>query len=103
MTYEFIAICLYLFFGMCFGFVTFPYRHLFSEGPEKPENSDQTSPLEGRIFLGVNLYMAVAHHGHHRLEHSVGRFEAQKTSAKGLKLCLDEIQTLQIPRNQSVC
>jgi hypothetical protein len=50
MTYEFIAICLYLFFGMCFGFVTFPYRHLFSEGPEKPENSDQTSPLEGRIF-----------------------------------------------------
>jgi hypothetical protein len=41
MTYEFIVICLYLFFGCCFGFVTFPYRHLFSEGPEKPENSDQ--------------------------------------------------------------
>jgi len=23
MTYEFIVICLYLFFGVCFGFVTF--------------------------------------------------------------------------------
>ena len=50
MTYEFIVIGLYLFFGFCFGFVTFPYRHLFSEGPEKPENSDQSSPLEGRFF-----------------------------------------------------
>ena len=50
MTYEFIVIGLYLFFGICFGFVTFPNRHLFSEGPEKPENSDQTSSLEGRVF-----------------------------------------------------
>ena len=50
MTYEFIVIGLYLFFGICFGFVTFANRHLFSEGPEKPENSDQTSSLEGRVF-----------------------------------------------------
>ena len=47
MTYEFIVIGLYLFFGICFGFVTFPYRHLFSEGPE---NSDLALPLEGRVF-----------------------------------------------------
>jgi len=84
MTYEFIVIGLYLFFGCCFGFVTFPYRHLFSEGPEKPENSDQSSPLEGRVFLGIDLYMAVAHHGHHRLKHSVGYFEEQKTGSKEL-------------------
>ena len=50
MTYEFTVIGLYLFFDICFGFVTFPYRHLFSEGPEKPENSDLASPLEGRVF-----------------------------------------------------
>ena len=50
MTSEFIVICLYLFFGVCFGFVTYPYRHLFSEGPEKSKNSDQASLLEGRVF-----------------------------------------------------
>jgi ATP/ADP translocase len=50
MTSELIVICLYLFFGVCFGFVTYPYRHFFSEGPEKSKNSDQASPLEGRVF-----------------------------------------------------
>ena len=50
MTSELIVICLYLFFGVCFGFVTYPYRHFFSEGPEKSKNSDQSSPLEGRVF-----------------------------------------------------
>lgn len=50
MTSELIVICLYLFFGVCFGFVTYPYRHFFSEGPEKSKNSDQPSPLEGRVF-----------------------------------------------------
>lgn len=50
MTNELIVISLFLFFGVCFGFATFTHRHLFSEGPEKPEGSDQTSPLEGRVF-----------------------------------------------------
>jgi ATP/ADP translocase len=50
MTSELIVICLYLFFGVCFGFVTYPYRHFFSEGPEKSKNSDQSSPLEDRVF-----------------------------------------------------
>jgi len=50
MTNELIVISLFLFFGVCFGFATFTNRHLFSEGPEKPEGADQTSPLEGRVF-----------------------------------------------------
>jgi hypothetical protein len=47
---EYIFICLFLFFGACFGFVTYSQRHLFSEGPRKATDSDQTSPLEGRVF-----------------------------------------------------
>lgn len=35
MSYENIAIPLYLFLGVCFGFATFSHRHLFSEGPDK--------------------------------------------------------------------
>jgi hypothetical protein len=45
-----IFICLYLIFGACFGFVTHSTRHLFSEGPQKPKDSDQNSSLGGRIF-----------------------------------------------------
>jgi len=45
-----IGICLFLFVGACFGFVTFSKRHLFSEGPHKSEDSDQTSLLKSRIF-----------------------------------------------------
>ena len=50
MTSEYTFICLYLFFGACFGFATYSQRHLFSEGPRKALNSDQTSFLEGRVF-----------------------------------------------------
>ena len=41
---------LFLFFGACFGFFTYSQRHLFSEGPRKAIESDQTSHLEGRVF-----------------------------------------------------
>ena len=47
---EYAFIGLYLFFGACFGFLTYSQRHLFSEGPRKAINPDQTSPLEGRVF-----------------------------------------------------
>jgi hypothetical protein len=50
MTNEYIFICLYLFFGACVGFVTYSQRHLFSEGPRKKLNSDNTSALEGLVF-----------------------------------------------------
>jgi hypothetical protein len=43
-------ICLFLIFGASFGFATYSKRHLFSEGPQKAKDSDQTSPLDGRIF-----------------------------------------------------
>jgi len=41
--------------------------------------------------------MALAHHGHHRLKHSVDRFEAQKTGSKELRR-LDEFQALDQPK-----
>ena len=50
MTYEMAVICSFLFLGMCFGFVTFTHRHLFSEGPDKENKSEQASVLEGRTF-----------------------------------------------------
>jgi len=50
MTDASILICLFLVAGICFGFATFPYRHLFSEGPTKADDSESTSILEGRVF-----------------------------------------------------
>jgi hypothetical protein len=47
---EYAYIGLFLFFGACFGFLTYSQRHLFSEGPRKAMDSDQSSPLEGRVF-----------------------------------------------------
>jgi hypothetical protein len=47
---EYAFICLFLLFGAFFGFVTYSQRHLFSEGPSKAVKSNQTSPLEGRVF-----------------------------------------------------
>jgi len=49
-SYEQIVILLYLFLGICFGFATFSNRHLFSEGPDKENKSEQASVLEGRTF-----------------------------------------------------
>jgi hypothetical protein len=50
MTNAYTFICTYLTFGACFGFATYSQRHLFSEGPSKPKDTDQASPLAGRIF-----------------------------------------------------
>ncbi len=50
MTNAYTFICLFLIFGASFGFATYSKRHLFSEGPSKAKDSDQSSPLEGRIF-----------------------------------------------------
>ena len=43
-------ICLFLFLGTCFGFATYSYRHLFSEGPQRAQESDSSSFLESRVF-----------------------------------------------------
>jgi len=50
MTNAYVFIYLFLIFGASFGFATYSKRHLFSEGPQKTEGSDQTSTLKGRIF-----------------------------------------------------
>jgi hypothetical protein len=50
MTNAYAFISLYLIFGAFFGFVTYSNRHLFSEGPHKAKDSDQTPSLGGRIF-----------------------------------------------------
>ena len=50
MTNAYTVICLYLIFGACFGFATFSKRHLFSEGPHKSKDCDQTSSLKVHIF-----------------------------------------------------
>ena len=50
MIYEYLVFGIYLFVGACFGLASFPYRHLFSEGPEKVNSSEQTSLLRGRLF-----------------------------------------------------
>ena len=50
MTNAYTFIYLFLIFGAVFGFATYSKRHLFSEGPQKAKDSDQTSSLKGRIF-----------------------------------------------------
>jgi hypothetical protein len=49
-TYEQIVISTYLSLGICFGWDTFPNRHLFSEGPDKEAQTEQGSAQKGRIF-----------------------------------------------------
>ncbi|MFM7524700.1 MAG: hypothetical protein ACKO4M_11160 [Betaproteobacteria bacterium] len=43
-------IATYLVFGAVFGMATFSVRHLFSEGPHKPENTLETQSLSARVF-----------------------------------------------------
>lgn len=50
MNYEMAVICSFLFLGMCFGFVTFTHRHLFSEGPDKAQDADPDSLLKSRFM-----------------------------------------------------
>ena len=50
MTSEYSVIYLFLVFGAFFGLATYSKRHLFSEGPHKAKDSDQTATLKGRLF-----------------------------------------------------
>lgn len=43
----------FLAFGCCFGVVSFPFRHLFSEGPTEIQAADQKNFLSGRIFWAL--------------------------------------------------
>ena len=40
----------FLVVGAVFGLTTYSVRHLFSEGPHKPENTPETQSLSARIF-----------------------------------------------------
>ena len=44
-----IYIYMFLVFGALFGLLTYPQRHLFSEGPQKPTGKDDGS-AGGRLF-----------------------------------------------------
>lgn len=43
-------IYLFLLAGAAFGIITFPYKHLFSEGPCKVDEKQNENALGGRIF-----------------------------------------------------
>ena len=77
MIYEYLFFGIYHLVGSCFGLASFPYRHLFSEGPEKVNISEQTSLLRGRFFLDHGLHVAVADHGPHRNEYCLDYFKTQ--------------------------
>lgn len=44
------TIYLFLLAGAVFGIITFPYKHLFSEGPYKVDETQNENALSGRIF-----------------------------------------------------
>ena len=50
MANAYTVIYLFLIFGAFFGFATYSKRHLFSEGPQKAKDSEQTPTLKGRIY-----------------------------------------------------
>jgi hypothetical protein len=43
-------IATFLVVGAVFGLASFSVRHLFSEGPHKPENTSETQSLSARVF-----------------------------------------------------
>jgi hypothetical protein len=45
-----IYICLFLLFGASFGVATFEHRHLFSEGPRKPDAPPGGPSVGSRVF-----------------------------------------------------
>jgi hypothetical protein len=47
------AIPLFLAAGAVFGWLTYPHRHLFGEGPPDPRRPDLTDGLKGRAFWVV--------------------------------------------------
>ena len=44
------TIYLFLLAGAGFGIITFPVRHLFSEGPHKADDTENADALSGRVF-----------------------------------------------------
>jgi hypothetical protein len=58
------TIYLFLLAGAGFGIITFPVRHLFSEGPHKADDTENADALSGRVFwvmvIGPMLGMAAA-------------------------------------------
>lgn len=48
-----IYITLFLIFGAVFGLLTFPYQHLFSEGPHKVESSEGGPTLASRVLWAM--------------------------------------------------
>ena len=48
-----IYIVVFLLFGAVFGLMTFPYRHIFSEGPQKVETPPSGPTLAGRVFWAM--------------------------------------------------
>jgi hypothetical protein len=40
----------FLMFGACFGWFSFPYRHLFSEGPTQSKAAQEMNVFDGRTF-----------------------------------------------------
>jgi hypothetical protein len=44
------TIYLFLLAGAGFGIITFPVRHLFSEGPHKADETENADALSGRVF-----------------------------------------------------
>ena len=48
-----IYIVVFLLFGAGFGLMTFPYRHIFSEGPQKVETPPSGPALTGRVFWAM--------------------------------------------------
>jgi hypothetical protein len=45
-----LLIPIFLATGFVFGLVTYPYRHLFGEGPPDPRHADLADGLKGRTF-----------------------------------------------------
>jgi hypothetical protein len=43
-------IALFLVFGAFFGLATYSRRHLFSEGPRRPDDPQSRDPLDGRLL-----------------------------------------------------
>jgi len=48
-----IYIVVFLLFGAVFGLMTFSYRHIFSEGPQKVETPPSGPTLTGRVFWAM--------------------------------------------------
>lgn len=48
-----LPIALFLLFGALFGWVTFPKRHLFSEGPQSRDEAGSSGALRARLVWAL--------------------------------------------------